>query len=198
MNRGVRCLRDESGLSLIELVIALALAVTLAGMTLPATAAALDEGKARQAAGFAAGELRDAKQQAVMRAASVGLVFDLTGRRWTYRRCVDGNANGVRRADISAGKDRCSDPADISALFAGVSVAVDSTIRGPDNDAPSSDPVRFGSSNVASFSAAGSCTAGTLFLRSPKGVQYAVRVAGVTGRTRVLRYNSGTRKWSEL
>jgi hypothetical protein len=182
----------------VEVIIALVLAITLAGLALPATASALDDGRARQAAGFAAGELRDAKQQAVMRGASVGLAFDLAGTRWTYRRCVDGNANGVRRADMKIGKDRCADPIDVSALFPGVSVAIDPTIRGPDDDPPSADPVRFGASNLASFSPAGSCSAGTLFLRSARGVQFAVRVAGVTGRMRVLRYNPGTRKWSEL
>jgi len=77
-------------------------------------------------------------------------------------------------------------------------VSVDGTIRGPDGDPPSSAPVRFGSSDIASFSPTGSCTAGSLFLRSPKGVQFAVRVAGVTGRLRLLRYDAPARVWREL
>ena len=83
-------------------------------------------------------------------------------------------------------------------MFPGVQVAVDPTIRGPGSEPPSPDPVRFGSSNLASFSALGSCTAGTLFLRSPMGAQYAVRLAGATGRTRVLRYAPATRTWVDV
>ena len=60
------------------------------------------------------------------------------------------------------------------------------------------DAIRFGASDMASFSPSGSCTAGSLFLRSAGNVQYAVRVAGVTGRTRILRYNAVSQSWDEM
>lgn len=192
-------LRVDPGASLIELLIVVAILLIAAGLALPTTAAAIDEGRVRQAAAFLAGRLRDAKQQAVTRTASTGLVFDLVDGRWTFRLCVDGNVNGLRRADLRANVDVCVDgPVDVAALFPGVSILVDNTIRGPDNDPPSSDPVRFGASNLASFSPSGGCTAGSLFVRSKKGAQYAVRVAGVTGRLRVLRYDAAARTWREL
>ena len=46
-------------------------------------------------------------------------------------------------------------------------------------------------SDILSFSTAGTCTAGTLFLRSSQGTQYAVRISNVTTRTRLLRYEAG-------
>ena len=55
--------------------------------------------------------------------------------------------------------------------------------------------VRFGASQIASFSPEGSCTAGTLYLRSLRGLQYAVRLGNVTGRTRILRYDAAARRW---
>jgi len=135
----------------------------------------------------------------VTRTASTGLVFDFLDGRWIFRLCVDGNVNGLRRADLRANIDSCVDgPVDVAALFPGVTITVDSTIRGPDDDPPSSDPVRFGTSNMASFSPSGGCTAGSLFVRSTRGAQYAVRVAGVTGRLRVLRYDAAARTWREL
>jgi hypothetical protein len=50
---------------------------------------------------------------------------------------------------------------------------------------------------MASCSPLGSCTAGTVFLRSERGLQWAIRVAGVTGRTRILRYDNGARTWRD-
>jgi type II secretory pathway pseudopilin PulG len=180
-------------------LVAMALLIVLAGVTMPATAASIDASRARDAAGFIAARFRFAKQQAVFRSASTGLVFDLVGNRWTFRVCADGNGNGLRRLDLGHSQDVCAEgPYDIETLFPGVSVGVDSTIRGPDGEPGSPDAVRFGRSDMASFSPTGGCTAGTLFLRSAKGVQYAVRVAGVTGRTRVLRYDPAARVWLEL
>jgi hypothetical protein len=51
---------------------------------------------------------------------------------------------------------------------------------------------------MASFSATGTSSSGTVYLRSPKGAQYAVRISGVTGRTRLLKYDTGSRAWIEM
>ena len=189
----------ERGAAIVDVIASMALLVVLAGLTMPATAASIDSTRARQAASFIASRFRFAKQQAVFRSTSTGLVFDRVGDRWTFRVCADGNGNGLRRLDLGHSQDSCAEgPYDIQTLFPGVSVGVDSTIRGPDGEAGSPDAVRFGRSDMASFSPGGGCTAGTLFLRSAKGVQYAVRVAGVTGRTRVLRYDAVARVWLEM
>jgi type II secretory pathway pseudopilin PulG len=189
---------SDDGYSVVDAVVVLCLVATISAFAVPSTISAKDEGRVRQAAAFVATRLRDAKQQAVLRSASAGMVFDRIGQRWTFRLCVDGNGNGLRRADLSTGRDVCPDgPVDLAVLFPGVTVAIDDGIRGPDDDPPSADPVRFGSSDTASFSAAGGCTAGSLFLRSARGVQYAVRVAGTTGRLRVLRYDAAARRWRE-
>ena len=185
--------------SLIDLVLALGIVATLAGMVAPMAASTVDSSRARQAAGFAAAEFRLAKQQAIARTASTGLVFDLLGGRWSFRVCVDKNGNGLRRSELTNGPDLCIEgPFDVAAMFPGVQIAVDGTIPGPYGEPPSPDPVRFGSSDLASFSPAGSCTAGSLYVRSARGAQYAVRIAGVTGRLRVLRYDVPTATWREL
>jgi hypothetical protein len=158
-----------------------------------------DAERARHAASFVATRFRLARQQAVARTAAVGLVFDQLNGRWVVRVCADANGNGLRRSEVNARIDRCFDgPHDLETMFPGVRVAVDSLLQGPGGEPPSPDPVRFGASNIASFSPAGSCTAGSLFLRSARDVQYAVRIAGVTGRTRVLRYNPAAGSWDEI
>ena len=191
-------LRAEDGVSLVELVVAMGVVVAVAGIGTPLTATAVDQSRARQGAGFLAARIRAAKLDAVSRAASVALVFDRVGPRWTFRVCADGNGNGIRRAELP-GSDRCFEgPFDIEAIFPGVQVAVDATIRGPDGEAPSADAVRFGRSDLVSCSATGGCTSGSIFLRSSLGDQYLVRVAGVTGRTRILRYDARLRTWREI
>jgi hypothetical protein len=185
--------------SIVDLTAALGIAALLGMLAAPLTTSTVDASRARQAAGFAASRMRLARQQAVTTSSATGLVFDFTGGRWTFRVCVDANGNGVRRSEITGGPDRCVEgPFDLAALFPGVRVAIDGTIRGPDGDPPSSDPVRFGSSDLASFSPTGSCSAGSLYLQSAKGTQFAVRVASGTARLRVLRYDPPSRLWREL
>jgi type II secretory pathway pseudopilin PulG len=179
-----------------EVVVAVALVAVLGAMAVPATVTATDAARVRQAAAFLAGHFRLARQAAIFRTASTGLVFDEAGQTWTFRVCVDGNHNGLRRADITRSTDACAEgPIDLGRLFPGVTIASDPTIRGPDNEPGSTDAVRFGTPKIASFSPAGTCTAGSIFLRSTAGEQFVVRVAGVNGRTRILRYDRASRTW---
>jgi type II secretory pathway pseudopilin PulG len=186
----------ERGFSAVDLVVALAIVVLLAGLVMPATAEVIDASRARHAAGYMATRFRAARLQAVASTRSVGLVFDLVNGRWTFRLCTDGNGNGLRRADLGTGDDRCAPEVhDLSRTFPGMAVGVDPQLVGPAGEPGSGDPVRFGQSDILSFSAGGTCTAGTLFLRSARGTQYAVRISNVTTRTRLLRYEPGLGQW---
>ena len=191
-------LRRDTGMSIVEVLVVGAIIVTVTGISIPASSTLVDASRARQAASFVASRFRLARIEAVNKAANVGVVFDLVGGRWSIRICRDGNRNGLRRADISTGVDPCVDgPHHFSALFPGVEIAVDPALRGPAGEPPSPDPVRFGLSDMASFSPNGSCTAGSLFLRTPRAQQYVVRMAGVNGRLRVFKYDLGARLWRE-
>jgi type II secretory pathway pseudopilin PulG len=179
----------DHGATVIELLLVMLLVVTLSAISAPVAASVIDASRARQAAAFLGARFRLAREQAVTAGANVGVVFDQVGGRWQVRVCRDGTRNGVRRADIQSGADPCVDgPYDLSQLFPGVDVSVDPQLRGPSGEPPSADPVRFGSSNIASFSPTGSCTAGSLFLRSRAGAQFVVRLSGIAGRLRLLWY----------
>lgn len=193
-------IRDPSaGASLLELTLTLALVVTTAALSAPVLASSIDAGRVRQAAQYLAAQCRSARMEAIARSATSAIVFDRAGTRWRMLRCLDGNGNGVRRAEISRGKDTCAAASvDLGELFSGVTLAIDASLPDPDGGAGSPDAVRFGASDLASFTAAGTATAGTVFLRSAAGAQFAVRVAGVTGRVRVLRFDDGARRWVEV
>lgn len=187
-----------AGTSLMELTLALGIVSLSAGMSAPVLAGAADAGRAREAAQFLAAQCRAARMEAVARNATASMVFDVVSSRWRFRRCTDGNGNGMRRAEITTGRDACLASTEVSELFSGVRVNVLSGLPDPDGGAATVGPVRFGASDIASFSPLGTATAGTVYVRSDRGVQYAIRVAGTTGRVRVLRYDAASHLWSEI
>lgn len=189
----------DAGFTMVELVAVVAVAVVLAGVTMPLSATAVDRGRVRASSSFIASRFRLARIEAVNRASNVGVVFDLVSGRWQIRACRDGTGNGLRRADIASGTDPCFDgPHDFNAMFPGVDIAVDPLLTGPAGEPGNPDPVRFGIPDIASFSPTGSCTAGSLFLRSTKGQQFAVRISGANGRLRVFRYDRTPRTWVQF
>ena len=184
---------------MVELVAVVAVAVVLASMTLPLSATVVDRTRVRDAAGFVGSRFRLARIEAVNRVANVGVVFDFVNGRWQIRACRDGTGNGLRRADIASGADPCFDgPHDFKAMFPGVDIAVDPALIGPVGEPANPDPVRFGTPDIASFSPTGSCTAGSLFLQSAKGQQFAVRISGANGRLRVFEYDRTPRVWVQF
>lgn len=189
----------DAGFTLLEMTMAGAIVIVLSALVVPVTARAIDAGKGRHAAGFMASRARFVRQQAVFGYRAHALVFDLANGRWVFRVCRDENYNGVRRVDITAGIDPCLEgPHDIETLSKGTRVAVDPALAGPGGEPGSPDPVRFGQTDMFSCSFAGTCTAGSVYLRSPEGVQFAVRILGATGRTRILRYDPVRTRWDAL
>ena len=196
LSRPARSAHHEDGSTLVELVLVLSFLVLLATVAVPGSAQVIDSGRVREAAGFVASRFRQARQEAVTTTRQTAAVFDMRGGRWVFSICQDGNYNGIRRADINAGIDRCLEgPHDLEQMFPGTRVSVDPGLPGPEGSPPSPDPIRFGASDMASFSPAGSCTPGTLFIQSRLGAQYAIRVGAATGRARILRYETGRRTW---
>jgi type II secretory pathway pseudopilin PulG len=190
--------RGTAGISSTELLLTLTILSVSVAMALPVVGRVMETNRGRQAAAFVAGRLRAAQQAAALTARSVGVVFDEGGDRWTFRICEDGNRNGLRRSELPPGPDSClAGPFDIAALFPGIHLIVDAGLRGPEGEPASADPVRFGRSNLASFSPAGSGTAGSVFLRAPGGQHYLVRVGSVTGRVRLYRHDRIT-GWEPL
>jgi hypothetical protein len=64
-------------------------------------------------------------------------------------------------------------------------------------DAIDSDPVRAGSSDILTLSPNGTATSATLYICGPTRSQYAVRVLGTTGRTRVFHFSRASSTWIE-
>jgi type II secretory pathway pseudopilin PulG len=194
-------MRRAAGYSLIELVFALGLMVTLAGIAIPQTLAALDDFQAYGAARYMSGRLQEARMTAVTRNANTAMRFTNTEHSYAYAVYLDRNRNGVRSADISDGVDpQIQKEERFSDLFPGVDFGAVPGLPSvePGSPPPGDDPVRFGSTNMAVFSALGTSTPGSLYIRGRRDAQYAVRLFGQTGKIRVLKFNPRTRVWKPL
>ena len=177
-----------SGYSLIELLFATALIAIVSAIAVPQSLAAVDRARAASAARYLASRMAVARSQAVMRSAHVALRFEDRPSGITFRMFVDGNRNGVRAADITAGIDPPLDAAvRLADLYSGVAIAV--------ADDAGTDPLRLGASNLLSFTPLGTATSGSVFVRGRDGSQFAIRVLGATGRVRVQRFVPRTRTW---
>jgi type II secretory pathway pseudopilin PulG len=188
------------GFTLIEMLFTVALGVTILGIAVPAFLSGLEEARTRSAARYLAGRLRLARAIAVARSRAVGVRFERAGDDYRYTVYEDGDRDGIRTADIRRGIDREIAPAErLAYTFSGVRFGFLDGVGVIDNDdrGGAGDPIRAGASSIMTFSPNGSATGGTLYLRGKKRSQYAVRVLGVTARTRVFQFHTGTGRWTE-
>ena len=198
--RGRRLWRDASihsprGVTAIELIFTLATTVTVAAVSIAETTSAVDELRTAMAARYVAGLIGSARLDAVRRAGAVALRFEPDGDDFVYTPVEDGNGNGVRTAEIRDGVDFMRGPGErLRDRFADVRFELGAGIPDADGDYVAGDGVRIGSSRLLTLSADGTATSGTLYIRGRRA-QYAVRVLGATGRTRMLQYSPGNRVW---
>jgi prepilin-type N-terminal cleavage/methylation domain-containing protein len=193
--------RQRRGYSVIELMIVMAVGGTLSAVALPQYLTTLDDMRASGAARHLSGRFQRARMEAVMRSAMVGVQFTQTASGYTYAVFVDGNRNGILTRDIQRGVDLPITPAErLPNQFTGVEFGAIPGLPPVDagGTAPGADPIRLGSGSIASFSAAGSSSSGTVYIRSRRNAQYAVRIFGETGRTRMLKFEPRTRLWTQL
>jgi type II secretory pathway pseudopilin PulG len=162
----------------------------LAGMAVPRLSGGVDRSRGLAAARYLASRMTLARTQAVTWGRSVALRFEDEAGGIAFAVYEDGNRDGVQSMDIQRQVDRQVDPRiPLWEQFPGV-------VIGLTPGAPAAAPVRLGRTTLLSFSPLGTATSGTIFVRGRDGTQWAVRVLGATGRTRVLRYVADTGEWA--
>jgi hypothetical protein len=127
--------------------------------------------------------------------------FTKTPQGYEYTVYMDGNGNGVLARDIRSGVDRPIVSAErLSSHFSGIDFGAlpDLPPIEPGETPAGADPIRLGAGSLASFSPLGSATPGTLYLRGRGDSQYAVRIFGQTGKTRLLRFDRHHRRWRAM
>lgn len=193
----------QSGLTLVELVVTLALVGIVAGLAVPALRRSTAETRLRLGAAEIASTLRLARVYAIRHGAKVGVKFRSADGTVTFTLYRDGDGDGVLSTDIESGVDpEVEPPRRLTWLGQGVSFGFP---PGPPPTHPTSgrplarqDPIRFNRSDIASFSPDGGSTPGSLYLTDGLRALVAVRVSNRTGRVRVLRYRAQERRWQQI
>jgi type II secretory pathway pseudopilin PulG len=189
-----RC-RTE-GFTLIELLVSVAFITVLVGTAMPIGADAIDDLHTASAARFLAARIAANRMDAISRSRAIGVRFQPSTPDYQFAAFVDGNGNGVRTAEITAGIDApVGRSRQLSDDYPRVRFGL--AIGSPDVDGvrnTSADGVRIGTPRILTVSPDGTATSGTLYVQGRRA-QYAVRVLGATGRTRVLKYDAGARAW---
>lgn len=184
-----------AGFTLLELMLAIAVGVTITGLALPVLAHARDDFKTGMAARYLASRIRHARMDAVKRATAVGLKFEPGVQDYSLTAYADGNGNGIRTVDIGRGLDPpLGGSEQLGHNFPGVRFGLGAGVPDADGAASGPEGVRIGVARILTLGPDGTATPGTLYVRGRRA-QYAVRVLGTTGRTRVLWYRTGDRTW---
>ena len=187
----------SKGYSLLEVLMAITLMVIVGGIAIPLAHSSVDRSRAVGAARYVAGRMASARFEAVRRSAHVAIRFVAEPDGYWFQTYVDGNRNGVLTTDIARGLDRPITASErLDYHFSGIAFGILPDVTGIDlGPFNATDPIQIGSSSLLSFSPTGSSTSGTLFVRSVRGNQFAVRILGATGRTRIFEFNFGSRTW---
>lgn len=191
------------GYTLAELLAVLAIVAMAVAVAFPAAAMLRNGGRAAAGARAMATLLSAQRWKSVSGHRVRGLQFRKLGDAWSWREVADGNGNGLRSAEITRGVDPVLTPDD--ALERQVQdVRLGLPPGGPFPEAPpgtevlsaGDDPVRFGRSDLVSFSPFGSASSGTLYVTDGHGALFAVVLFGPTARLRVWRYRPLERRWT--
>jgi prepilin-type N-terminal cleavage/methylation domain-containing protein len=193
-----RCGREPRGTTLLEMLFVVSIIGVVCAIAIPQLLSGLDDLRTRAAARYLAGRFQDARFQSVKRSLHVGVRFAADGGDFRMATFADGNHNGLRTKEIAAGTDPAVIP-DVSfaSLFPHVRIGIGAGVPLIDGGT-SADPVLIGSGNILTFSPDGTSSAGSVYVLGDAGAQYAVRVLGVTGRTRVFRYQRSDRAWKPM
>jgi prepilin-type N-terminal cleavage/methylation domain-containing protein len=186
------------GFTFLELLAATTVMVIIVGSAIPMAHASLDRSRTSGAATYVAARIAMARFEAVRRSKFVAVQFVNSGDGYSLRTFVDGNRNGVLARDIDRGIDLpLTSPERLAYRFDGVDFGIHPFVTNPDPGEAFdvNDPVQIGNTTLLSFNPQGSSTSGTLFIRGRQGTQFAVRVLGPTGRSRILHFRSSDGRW---
>jgi hypothetical protein len=121
---------------------------------------------------------------------------------YRYAFYADGDGDGVRGDDVGAGRDPLIGGArDLRSRYEGIDfglleAAIPEVPPGHGSLAPFADPVRFGRSDIISFSPRGTSSSGTLYVSDGRSTVVAVVLYGGTGRIRIWRFDRDLGRWS--
>ena len=185
-----RTVMGTRGFSLVEMMVVVAVIFIMAAVGFPHFRAYTAEAHLLGVNRVFKGEFRKARSMAVRSGVYTGIRFERRLEGDVFAVYADGNGNGIRSADIRTGEDRLvAGPFPLDAAVPGVRVGIipGIPVPPPGRGMLTGDPIRFGRSDILSFSPLGTATPGTFYLAGD-GAQAAVRVIGGSARVRLMTW----------
>ena len=184
-----------------EVATVLVLLTALVAVAAPAVGNLEAAVSTRSAAAEVGAAFLRARAYAVSTGRYVGLKFQKNGDRYEWALYRDGNRNGIRTLEIASGVDRSlgvSYPWSRNDVRPGILTGS----RVPDPGSPGhyldrlEDPIRFGNSDICSFSPVGESSPGSVYLWDRRDRMAVVRVFDRTAKIRALYYRRGQKGWT--
>jgi Tfp pilus assembly protein FimT len=188
---------------LFDLVVTLAVIGMVAALGVPELFRATEQTRLGLGAGEIASSLRLARVYALRHSANVAIRFATASDGVvSYALFRDADGDGVRNQDVELGVDPQVEPwRPLTHLGLGVGFGFPPgpLPRDPTSGRPiggsRDDPIRFNSSDLASFAAGGTATPGSVYLTDGRRGLVVVRVTNVSGRVRTYRWDREEGVW---
>jgi type II secretory pathway pseudopilin PulG len=190
--------RRRAGFTIVELLLVIAILTAIVVVVASAAFSLQASVSIRSAASQTAAAFWRARTYAITTGRYAGLKFRKNGDRYEWALYGDGNGNGIRNADIASGIDPS-----LGVYYPWTRNDVLPGIRpgAPDPSDPSrpldptDDPIRFGLSDICSFSPVGESSPGSVYLWDGRDRMAAIRIFGRTAKVGFLYWKSGEREW---
>lgn len=194
----------DSGWTVLELVVALAVAGLAAAVTVPSLGEARRAAVLRATAFRIQGLMFRCRSRAIMAQRATALVFERDGDGgWRCFAAEDGDGDGIQRRDLERGDDRVlGDVVVVEPGGAGPGILRGTRVPDPGGrgwlDGDLDDPVRAGRGDIITFTPAGRATPSSVYLSDHTGRMRVLRVYGGTGRVRCLVWRVGWPEWRRV
>ncbi len=195
--------RPTRGITLLELLTTLAILSITAGLTAAAAHAYAGMSSLRAASHEIASVFSQARSRALFRNSYAGVKWIARDGDLTLQIHDDGDGDGVRNDDIDSGVDPLFfGPITVKRRWPKVTVAFipGFLARDPKGNPVGdlSDPIRFGRSDIASFSPAGDCSPGSVWLGDGRSRQALVRLTPGSAAIGIYEWVGSRRTWTRI
>jgi len=191
----------RNGWSLIDALVTLVLLGILVSWSVAIAGRVVNDAHTAAAAREFAVLFQALRWKSVSENRNVGLFFEKPANDWLWWVVRDGNGNGLRSAEVRNGTDiKSSGPHRLETAHRGVRLGFPAgqavpAIPPQRGILATNDPIRFGRSDLISFSPRGRSSSGTLFVTDGRHRLYGVRLYGATTRIRVWRWDDREMRW---
>ncbi|MCX7831177.1 MAG: type II secretion system GspH family protein [Acidobacteria bacterium] len=187
----------EEGFSLVESLAALTIISLLFLISISAIGAIKEKSIAESLVRTFQAVASEARARSISEGVNFGIVFSERNGEVYALLYKDGDFDGITKDDIKKGIDKPSSQQELLTKESARIAIPEGVKKDPlGNKIVGSDPIRFGSGDILTFSPKATATPGTLYITEGIGDDgWAVRVAGIDGRIRIYRCKN--KKWNE-